>query len=100
MPREIAVTAIAADISKHRFMLDGAERVIVVLLYGFLVYRFASAMDDHPPNLLYLLTEGIVMLMILLRRSTDQISVSPRDWTIAFAGTVDGLRMSRSSRPS
>lgn len=81
------MTAIAADISKHRLMLDGAERTLVVLLYGFLVYRFASAMSDHPLSILYLITEGIVMLMILLRRSTDQISVSPKDWTIAFAGT-------------
>ncbi len=68
-------------------MLDTGERMLVVLLYLFLLYRFASAVAEHPINAFYLVTEGIVMLMVLLRRSTDQISIAPRDWVVAFAGT-------------
>lgn len=81
------MTAIAADTRKYRLTLDAVERAVVVLLYGFLVYRFAAALAVHPINGVYLVAEGIVVLMILLRRSTDQISVSPKDWTVAFVGT-------------
>jgi protein-S-isoprenylcysteine O-methyltransferase Ste14 len=76
-----------AEPNRPRYALDGAERVLVVLLYVFLLYRFASAVAEQPINALYLVTEGIVMAMVLLRRSTDQISISPRDWAVAFGGT-------------
>jgi protein-S-isoprenylcysteine O-methyltransferase Ste14 len=74
--------------NKLRYALDGAERVLVTALFLFLLYRFASALHEHPTNGIYLVTEGIVMLLVVLRRSTDQISLSPRDWFIAFAGTT------------
>ncbi len=81
------MTAAVAAPDKLRTTLDGIERVVVVALYLFLIYRFASAVGAHPMNAFYLVTEGIVMLMVLCRRSTDQISISPRDWFVAFAGT-------------
>jgi protein-S-isoprenylcysteine O-methyltransferase Ste14 len=76
-----------AEPNRLRSTLDGAERVFVVILYLFLAYRFASAVEDNLFNLFYLGTEAFVVIMVLLRRSTDQISVSPRDWAVAFGGT-------------
>jgi len=81
------MTAAVVASDKLRTTLDGVERVVVVALYLFLLYRFAAAMVEQPMNGFYLVTEGIVMLMVLCRRATDQISISPKDWFVAFAGT-------------
>jgi protein-S-isoprenylcysteine O-methyltransferase Ste14 len=70
-----------------RLKLDFLERALIVGLYAFLLTRFASATPSNPLNLFYLVTEGLVMLLVLTRRSTDQISVSMRDWSVAFSGT-------------
>ncbi len=80
------MTAAAAPMNLRR-TLDRLERAVVGSLYLFLVYRFAGAVAETPLNTIYLVTEGVVMLMVLCRRSTDQISVSPKDWSVAFAGT-------------
>lgn len=71
--------------------LDQFERLVVVLLYIFLVYRFADAISANPLNLVYLVTEAVVMIMVLVRRSTTQISAAPRDWFVAFAGTFASM---------
>lgn len=76
-----------------RRRLDGLERVVVVVLFAFLAYRFAPSVGSHPFNIVYLVAELIVMLMVLFRRSTDQISVAPRDWAIGFAGTFASMMM-------
>lgn len=74
-----------------RKRLDQIERIVVVVLYIFLLQRFADAVSENPLNAVYLVTEGLVMLMVLVRRSTDQISVAPRDWVVAFAGTLASM---------
>jgi hypothetical protein len=77
----------AADSMNLRQTLDRLERAVVVSLFLFLVYRFAGAVAQTPLDTIYLVTEGVVMLMVLCRRSTERISVSPKDWPVAFAGT-------------
>jgi protein-S-isoprenylcysteine O-methyltransferase Ste14 len=73
--------------------LDRFERIVVVCLYLFLVYRFANAVVEAPINGVYLITELVVMLMVLCRRSTDHISASPVDWIIAFGGTFASMML-------
>jgi len=73
--------------------LDRFERVAVVCLYVFLVYRFANAVVEAPINAVYLVTELAVMVMVLCRRSTDHISASPVDWIIAFGGTFAAMML-------
>lgn len=70
-----------------RKILDTAERIIIVALYAFLLHRFAGSLSEQPLNAVFLVIEGIVMLMVIVRRSTDQISLAPRDWLFAFGGT-------------
>ena len=72
-------------------ILDHGERLVVVLLYCFLVYRFAGAVAEAPINLVYLFAELIVMLMVLCRRSAERISTAPVDWIIAFGGTFASM---------
>lgn len=69
-------------------VLDGAERVAVVGLYAFLVYRFAGSLADKPANILLIASEGLIAALVLFRRSTDQISLKPSDWIVGVLGTA------------
>ena len=81
----------AIEYTVLRRRLDEIERLVVVVLYVFLVYRFADAVSANPMNVIYLVAEALVMFMVLVRRSTDQISAAPRDWFVAFAGTFASM---------
>ena len=77
--------------STVRRRLDTLERAFVVGLYLFLLWRFAAAVFQNPLNLIFLISEGLVVLLVLCRRGTEQISALPRDWAVAFAGTFASL---------
>ncbi|RMD89776.1 MAG: isoprenylcysteine carboxylmethyltransferase family protein [Alphaproteobacteria bacterium] len=73
--------------------LDGGEQIVVLGLYVWLVARLWPenfAADNWYP-LLLLLSEGLVVFLLLIRRRTERISSRPRDWIIAFAGTFLSL---------
>jgi protein-S-isoprenylcysteine O-methyltransferase Ste14 len=74
-----------------RRILDAVERVVVLTLNILLIYRFLQSAQLNWMTVVYLVSEGLVVLMLLLRRSTDQISVSARDWLLAFTGTLAAL---------
>lgn len=73
---------------KPLLLLDCFERVILVLLFAWLCFRFYDSLEDTPFNLFYLISEGAVALFVLFRRSTDQISVKPFDWAVGVVGTM------------
>ena len=81
--------------------LDGGEQIVVLGLYVWLVARLwpdhLSAANWYP--LLLLLSEGLVVLLLLIRRRTERISPRPRDWLIAFAGTFLGLLVQGGGTP-
>jgi protein-S-isoprenylcysteine O-methyltransferase Ste14 len=68
-------------------ILDVFERVAVSCLYGLLVFRLALYVPTKPFNLVFLAMEGLVLLLVLMRRPTDQISLRFKDWLIAFSAT-------------
>lgn len=78
-PRRSAATA-----------LDWLERGTIVLLYGWLVIRLvaAAASEGTWGNLMLLPSEGLVLLFILIRRTTDDVSRRPLHWCLALAGTA------------
>lgn len=75
--------------STPTFWLDLAERVLAGGLYAFLCWRFVTAFQQtgDPVRLLLLLAEGLILIFILIRRWTGDMSLNPMDWLIAFAGT-------------
>jgi protein-S-isoprenylcysteine O-methyltransferase Ste14 len=82
-------------------MLDRVEQIVVTLLYGLLVVRlwpsdFSDA-DWYP--MLILLSEGIVVFFLLIRRPTERISVRFQDWAIAFGGTLLPLSIIEGGEP-
>ena len=73
---------------RGRRLLDMVERVVVTALFVWLCTRFAGSLADKPANVIFLASEAVVALMVLLRRATDDISVRPGDWAAGFAGTL------------
>ncbi len=69
--------------------LDLIEKLVVILLYSFLLVRLLpdelSYLNWH--LLLVLVSEGFVVFLLLIRRPTDQISVRISDWFLAFSGS-------------
>ena len=76
-----------------RRLADRAEQVIAASLYVWLCLRLLphTFPPEHFYPLMVLLSEGMVLLFLLIRRRTDKISVNARDWIVAFGGTIAPL---------
>ena len=71
-------------------------RFVLVGLLGLLAYRLVPHLADKPVNLVYLLSEMMVIVMIAFRRRANEISRRSADWVIGFAGTLLPLMVVRS----
>jgi len=81
--------------------LDRIEQVAAAALYIALVPRLWPS-DFHaapPATYLLLLSEGIVIVFLLLRRPTEAISIAPADWVVAAGGTLSVLLVGRMGAP-
>ena len=69
---------------------DLCEMAIVLMVYVALVYRLLTQDGLHwkLANLLLLPSEGLVVIFMLFRRPTEQISRRWQDWTLALTATV------------
>lgn len=85
----------------HSRILDWAEQVVALGLYGWLVARLwpneLSATNWYP--LVLLASEGLVVLLLLIRRPTTRISTDIRDWAIAAGGTFLVLLVTKGGEP-
>jgi protein-S-isoprenylcysteine O-methyltransferase Ste14 len=74
-------------------LLDAAERILVLGFYIYLSVRVLQSFlaNANPVLLLLLLSEGFVVIFLILRRRTQDISLNPRDWLLAVGGTVGPL---------
>ena len=70
-------------------LLDRFEQVFVFALYLLLSYRVLQA--DNPFRWLLLASESAVVIFVLIRRPTEALSVSLRDWLLAFTATAATL---------
>jgi protein-S-isoprenylcysteine O-methyltransferase Ste14 len=68
---------------------DRIEQAVVVILYALLVARIwpEDFSASHWASLLLLFSEGAVLVFLLIRQSTDRISLRASDWLFAAAGT-------------
>lgn len=83
-------------------VLDRFEQIAALTLYAFLVYRIWPK-NLGPANLapaLILLSEGVIVVFLLIRRPTDNISLRPQDWLAAIAGTIAPLLVVKAAEPS
>jgi protein-S-isoprenylcysteine O-methyltransferase Ste14 len=72
---------------------DLAEMAIVLVLYLGLVARILeqSRISRDLTNLLLLLSEGLVVIFLLVRRPTQTISHRGKDWLLALSATLAPL---------
>lgn len=80
-------TPLTNSLNVSRF-LDGAERIAVVVLYIMLVHRFLGDLAQKPGNILLMLSEGLIVVMVLFRRGTGDITLRPADWLTGILGTA------------
>jgi protein-S-isoprenylcysteine O-methyltransferase Ste14 len=80
--------------SSGSFRIDGrvadrVEQAVVTVLWAWLVYRAwpPAFTAEHASSVLLLISEGAVLLFLLLRRPTERISLKPWDWLIAAGGS-------------
>lgn len=70
--------------------LDLAERAMLLLALGWFVARLAPDVTRNPIDALIVLSEGFVVLMVVVRRF-GPISASPIAWLAAIVGTFPPL---------
>lgn len=76
--------------NRRALLLDAIERLAVVVLYGALVARIVAGIRVDSVglgNLLLLPSEGLVLVFVLVRRRTNDVSWRMRDWLLALAAT-------------
>lgn len=76
--------------AKQQRRLDVFEQVTVVLLFAWMVVRLLPHSLDDGGWLavsILLMSEGIVVVLLVLRRPTSDISVRLEDWLVAAGGT-------------
>jgi protein-S-isoprenylcysteine O-methyltransferase Ste14 len=88
-----------ADTTEHakpdlvRLGLDIGERAFVIGLFLLLVSKILGsvAMGASVANLLVLVSEGLVVVLVLVRRPATELSLKPLDWFLALAATAGPL---------
>ena len=90
--------ALAATTDDHkpdvlRISLDIAERLFVVGLFALLASRVFGSIFAGGSwfNLLLLISEGVVVALVLVRRPATELSMKPMDWFLAVGATAGPL---------
>jgi protein-S-isoprenylcysteine O-methyltransferase Ste14 len=67
--------------------LDMFERIAIIVLFIFLSFRIFGSVSggSSPFNLLILVSEGLVVILVVVRRPATDLSLKPMDWFLAFA---------------
>ena len=73
--------------------LDWFERLLVLAFYLWLVQRLLGNYwsEGGLANLLLLPSEGLVVVLLLVRRPARTISTHPGEWLLALGGTCSAL---------
>lgn len=80
-------------------LLDAVEKYVMTAVYILFAYRMISAYGEtgSPVTLIYLADQLTVLVFILLRRSTKDLSLRLDDWIVGVAGTFFALLISAPS---
>ena len=78
---------------------DLVEKLAVTALLGFLAMRLvpSAVRDGAYLNLVIVASEALGVLLVLLRRRTDQISDRGMDWVLGFGGSTAPLLVTSAS---
>lgn len=77
--------------------LDRAEQIVIVALWALLAQRVYGATNPFAP--LVMVAETSVVIFVLLRRSTQAISMRLGDWLLAITATYAPLLIQPANTP-
>lgn len=82
-------------------LLDRVEQAAALLLYASLVVRVwpENLSSDNLGPALVLLSEGVIVFFLIIRRATADISLRLRDWSAAAIGTAAPLLVAKTAEP-
>ncbi|MDB5536109.1 MAG: hypothetical protein JWQ65_984 [Devosia sp.] len=74
-------------------LLDIGERIILAALFGYMVWTFVLDWLEGGSiaTAIVLVSEGAVLVFVLLRRFTENVSFRPADWGLALVGSSASL---------
>jgi protein-S-isoprenylcysteine O-methyltransferase Ste14 len=77
----------------YQFFVDRSEQLIFSCLYVYFLTGFVSSSysDLDIINYLYLVDQTLILLFLITRRVATEISLKPKDYLIAVAGTLSPL---------
>ena len=86
------MTALSPEAERrYQRLIDYGERVFFVVVYANLPVRMLPALGDNPANGIVLVSEGLVVLFVMIRRQAIAVTTRPLDWLIAFIGATLAL---------
>jgi len=93
-----------AELSPHteqrlQTAVDVTERIFVLLLFAIFAVRISRSFAFAPYNILAVISEGLVVLFILIRRRNAIITMRSIDWIIAIVGTSAPLFVRAGGHP-
>ncbi len=82
-------------------VLDLIERAAIIALYGILTFNILHGFREtgNSTSIILLASEGSVVLFVLIRRRTTEISLKPVDWFSAAIGTTLPLLVQPTGSP-
>ncbi len=82
--------------------IDRIEQAAALILYGFLVVRVwpSDLSTNSLAPALVLISEGVIVFFLLIRRASNDISLRPQDWLAAVVGTTAPLLVAKSAEPA
>lgn len=99
-PRTASVElAIKASATSTLRIIDWIEKTVILVLFLGLLARIGATLAQHPFNVLLLVSDGMVVVMMVLRRRTEAVSQLPIDWLLAVAATAAPLMASGGGHP-
>ena len=69
-------------------LMDLGERTIAALLFSIMAIRTIPSLVAKPANAIVLLSEGMVVLFMLIRRRPLDVTTRPLDWIAAVVATA------------
>ena len=84
---------VSDKLSGRALVLDLVERAVIAIFFSVMAWSFLVSWQQtgNIVSLILLLSESSVVLFIVIRRSTGDVSVRPIDWLVAVLGTTAPL---------